>query len=252
MRRSLYAICLTLLLAGCRQAAVQPVQGILTEPATAAAAPAAVRAALDGQAVDDRYETLLEDGDLQVWSLLRCSEDVSSEGYGILVRKADHFTAFPDIRHGRMPQAAFDRASGILWIVGGEIEGTGVQVDRLWQLKIGEGGRASIADSIDPFEMQEALCTMLGYRLQGGTLAFYDHETLLASVPCTGEGLDADPVRIGEQLTYLPGDTLKVRFTPGLRAADGGALDYEGMPDLEATVTWTEDGFALSDLQVVE
>ena len=131
-------------------------------------------------------------------------------------------------------------------------DGTGVQVDRLWQLKIGEGGQASVADSIDPFEMQEALCAMLGYRLQGGTLAFYDHETLLASVPCTGEGLDADPVRIGEQLTYLPGDTLKVRFTPGLRAADGGALDYEGMPDLEATVTWTEDGFALSDLQVVE
>lgn len=35
-------------------------------------------------------------------------------------------------------------------------------------------------------------------------------------------------------------------------AADGGALDYEGMPDLEATVTWAEDGFALSNLQVVE
>lgn len=160
--------------------------------------------------------------------------------------------SLPKSSGSHAPQAAFDRASGILWIVGGEIEGTGVQVDRLWQLKIGEGGRASIADSIDPFEMQEALCTMLGYRLQGGTLAFYDHETLLASVPCTGEGLDADPVRIGEQMTYLPGDTLKVRFTPGLRAADGGALDYEGMPDLEATVTWTEDGFVLSDLQVVE
>ena len=72
--------------------------------------------------IDECYETLMEDKTtgVSVWSLLKCSDEVSSEGYGMVIGKGDVKTALPQIRHGRMPRARYDATTGDLLIVGSD------------------------------------------------------------------------------------------------------------------------------------
>ena len=254
MRRVLF--CLGLVIAGCSGGtAIRPVQGVLDEMIAVGVAPVAVQDILEAPAVDERYETLLEEGDIHVWSLLRCSDTLSSEGYGIVVAKGDVLTAFPDIRHGRMPQACYDADSGDLWIIGGEMEGTGTQVDRPWLIRFDESGEASVVSSINPFDMQEQLRSMLGFSIKDQDITFYSNGIPLTTVTSHETemgGFYDDPVWIGDQLTYSLSDGLKVRFTPGLCFVVGEVLLYDDRPDLEASVAMAEDGVTGSDIVVVQ
>ena len=254
MRRVLF--CLGLVIAGCSGGtAIRPVQGVLDEMLAVGVAPVAVQDVLETPAVDERYETLLEKGDIHVWSLLRCSDTLSSEGYGIVVAKGDVLTAFPDIRHGRMPQARYDVASGDLLIVGGEMEGTGTQVDRPWLIRFDEAGTAHVAASINPFDMQEKLRAVLGYSIKDQDITFYSNGAALSTVTSHETemgGFYDDPVWIGDQLTYSLEGGLKVRFTPGLCFVVGKVLLYDDMPDFEAPVTLSEDGFTVGEISVVQ
>ena len=255
MRRYSLLLCLAaLVLAGCKGSGVRPVSGVLDEVIEVGAAPVAVLDLLAEPVPDDRYETILEEDGVQVWSLLRCSDSLSSEGYGILVGRGEALTAFPDIRHGRMPRAGFDPSTGDLWVIGGEVEGTGTQVDRPWLIRFDESGQAFVAASINPFDMQEALRSLMGYGIKGQDITFYvsgeplvtvtSHETEMG-------GFWEEPVWIGDQLSYEVEDGLKVRFTPGLCFVVGKVLLYDDMPTFEADVALTEDGFTVSDITVV-
>ena len=240
---------------GCKGNAQRPVNGTMEEAVAPGDAPQAVMDLMKHVNIDDRYETLMEDKTtgVSVWSLMKCSDEVSSEGYGIVVGKGDVKTALPQLRHGRMPRARFDTATGELWILGSDMEGTGVNVERPYLLSFDDNGYASIVNSIDPYEMQQALCKALTYSIDGQEITFYAEGKELTKATNTIEdmgGFMDDAIYIGEQFSYGIEGPITVHVTPGVNFVVGKVLHYDDMPTISATVTMTESGPKLSDFKV--
>lgn len=242
---------------GCKSDNAQrPVNGTMEEAVAPGEAPQAVMDLMKQVNIDDCYETLMEDKTtgVSVWSLLKCSDEVSSEGYGIVVGKGDVKTALPHMRHGRMPRARYDATTGDLWILGSDMEGTGVNVERPYLLRFDDNGYASIANSIDPYEMQQALCKALTYSIDGQEITFYAEGKELAKATNTIEdmgGFMDDAIYIGEQISYGIEGPMTVQVTPGVNFVVGKVLHYDDMPTISATVTMTDNGsFKLSDFKV--
>ena len=245
------ALVVCTILMGCKGkvAEVKPVSGTLEEAFGLESAAQEIREAMDSVALDDRFEKTFEDEKegVAVWSLMRLSEEESSEGMGIVVVKGSEATAFPDIRHGTQT----------LWFAGAEMEGTGIRVERLYKLHIADDGSASIVQSIDPYDMQQALLQRLGYSIEGQSISFYDQKRLLCCVTDTVSdmgGFDEEPVWIGEQLSYdLSDATIRVLCLPGLKYVTGLVLNYDVMPTISATLTLNQDGgFVLDNIGIKE
>lgn len=218
-----------------------------------------VRDAMASVTLDDRYENTFEDqtNGIAVWSLMRLGEQQSSEGMGIVVVKDGKTTAFPDIRHGNRPSARYDAESQMLWLACGEMEGTGIYVECLYQLQINDDGSANIVQNIDPYDMQQALLQRLGYTIDGQSITFYDENRPLCCVTDTVSdmgGFDEEPVWIGEQLSYdLSGEPIRVLCVPGLKYVTGLVLNYDVMPTIEANVEMSqESSFTISNLKIKE
>jgi hypothetical protein len=247
------ALCGTM--TGCKSNAQHPVNGTMEEAVAPGDAPQAVYDLMKQVNLDERYETVMEDKTtgVAVYSLLNCGDTVSSEGYGIVVGKGDVKTALPQLRHGRMPRARYDAATGDLWILGSDMEGTGVNVERPYLLRFDDNGYASIANSIDPYEMQQALCKVLTYSINGQEITFYGDGKELAKATNKMEdmgGFMDDAIYIGEQLSYSIEGPITVHVTPGVNFVVGKVLHYDDMPTISATVTLKDDGgFSLSDFK---
>ena len=247
------ALCGTMM--GCKGNAQRPVNGTMEEAVAPSDAPQAVYDLMKQVNLDERYETVMEDKTtgVAVYSLLNCGDTVSSEGYGIVVGKGDVKTALPQLRHGRMPRARYDAATGDLWILGSDMEGTGVNVERPYLLRFDDNGYASIANSIDPYEMQQALCKVLTYSINGQEITFYGDGKELAKATNKMEdmgGFMDDAIYIGEQISYSIEGPITVHVTPGVNFVVGKVLHYDDMPTISATVTLKDDGgFSLSDFK---
>ena len=247
------ALCGTM--TGCKGNAQRPVNGTMEEAVAPGDAPQAVYDLMKQVNLDERYETVMEDKTtgVAVYSLLNCGDTVSSEGYGIVVGKGDVKTALPQLRHGRMPRARYDAATGDLWILGSDMEGTGVNVERPYLLRFDDNGYASIANSIDPYEMQQALCKVLTYSINGQEITFYGDGKELAKATNKMEdmgGFMDDAIYIGEQISYSIEGPITVHVTPGVNFVVGKVLHYDDMPTITATVTLKDDGgFSLSDFK---
>lgn len=248
------ALCGTM--AGCKGKAQQPVNGTLEGPIGKGVTPEAVLNAVKKMATtDERLETVMEDkaSGVTVWSLLKCSDEVSSEGYGMFVAKGNVPTALPQIRHGRMPRARFDAATGDLWIVGSDIEGTGINVERPYLLRFDADGHAEIVSEIDPYEVQQAMCNVLTYSIDGQDITFYVDGKPLTTVTNHMEdmgGFMDDAIYFGEQIAYSIDGPLTVQVTPGVNFVTGKILHYDDMPTISATVTMENGGLKLSDYKV--
>ena len=241
---------------GCKGNAQRPVNGTFESPIGKGTAPEAVLDATKKMAVtDERLETVMEDkaNGVAVYSLLNCSDEVSSEGYGMLIAKGDVPTAMPQIRHGRMPRARYDAATGDLWIVGSDIDGTGVNVERPYLLRFDADGHADIVREIDPYDIQQVLCKVLSYSINGQEITFYAEGKELARATNTMEdmgGFMDDAIYIGEQIAYGIEGPLTVQVTPGVNFVVGKILHYDDMPTISATVTLDEKGgITLSDFK---
>ena len=217
---------------------IQQVKGTLEAKVVDDSVPAKVREAMD-LAYEGRYEKILDDtaSHVSVWSLLRCNPEVSSEGFGIHVVKDKQVTKMPEMRHGNNPKARYDSQSGNLWMACAAMEGTGVLVERLHLLRFHDDGTAYSVATIDPYEMQQALCQRLGFTVDSMNVTFYDRQQALGTVTNTITdmgGFDADdPVWIGEQMTYdISGDSIRVKIVPGIKFTTGLVLHYEEMPTL--------------------
>ena len=247
------ALCGTM--TGCKGNAQRPVNGTMEEAVAPGDAPQAVYDLMKQVNLDERYETVMEDKTtgVAVYSLLNCGDTVSSEGYGIVVGKGDVKTALPQLRHGRMPRARYDAATGDLWILGSDMEGTGVNVERPYLLRFDDNGYASIANSIDPYEMQQALCKVLTYSINGQEITFYGDGKELAKATNKMQdmgGFMDDAIYIGEQISYSIEGPITVHVTPGVNFVVGKVLHYDDMPTISATVTLKDDGgFSLSDFK---
>jgi len=253
MVAAVVALCGTM--TGCKGNAQRPVNGTMEEASLVGEAPQAVVDLMKRVNIDDRYETLLEDKDnaVAVYSLMKCSDTISSEGYGMVVGKGDVKTALPQLRHGRMPRARYDAATGDLWILGSDMEGTGVNVERPYLLRFGDDGYASIVTSIDPYEIQKAICQLLTYSIDGQEITFYAEGKQLATATNKMEdmgGFMEDAIYVGEQISYSIEGPLTVHVTPGVNFVVGKVLHYDDMPTFSATVKPNDDGtVTLSDLK---
>ena len=236
---------------------LKPVKGVLEEAIGQLHAPAVVETTMNRHVLDDNFEIILKDSvaKVGVWSLVRGVEDQSTEGFGIVVVNQGYATAFPAIRHGNNPRTQYDTVTGNLWFTGGVMEGTGVLVERPYLLRFHEKGNAYIAASIEPYDMQEALCKELSYSVDGEKITLYHGDQELTTVTNTIKdmgGFDDDAVWIGEQLTYdISGSDLYVQAVPGVKFIVGKVLHYEDMPTISARVTLNNDGsFTLSELRI--
>ena len=137
--------------------------------------------------------------------------------------------------------------------VTGDMEGTGVNVERPYLLRFDDNGYASIANSIDPYEMQQALCKVLTYSINGQEITFYGDGKELAKATNKMEdmgGFMDDAIYIGEQISYSIEGPITVHVTPGVNFVVGKVLHYDDMPTISATVTLKDDGgFSLSDFK---
>ena len=248
-------------LAGCEaeKAEVSHICGTIEEAFGLEMAPAEVREAMADGMLDERYEQTFCDqkAGVEVWRLMRLDDERSADGMGIVIVKDGVQTPFPDVRHGRQPSARFDEPTQTLWLTCGEMEGTAVNVERLYKIQIGADGSASIVGSIDPYDMQQALLRRLGYSIDGQNISFYDQNQLLCSVTDTVAdmgGFDEEPIWIGEQLSYdLSDGKQRIVCLPGLKYVTGLVLNYDAMPTILADVSM--DGptaFSITNITVKE
>ena len=163
-----------------KKAEVKPVKGVLEDHVREGSAPDVVNATLDRHVLDQNFELILNDtvNHVQVWSLMSCDSVTSSEGFGIVVAKDGRATIFADIRHGNTPAARYNAATGELWLTGVSVEGTGTHVERFYKIGFREDGPHYIAATIDPYEMQQALCQELQYSIKDEQISLYTGEVL--------------------------------------------------------------------------
>ena len=258
-RIPLLAICLALCVVAtimgcqCKGQGMKAVNGVLEGPVAVDSVSEQVNEAIL-KAVESRaYDCLLHDEaeDISVWSLT--SE--ATENMGIVIGKAGVLSVFQTMRHSRQPRAHRNPVTGDMLLVVSAMEGTGVAVERPYLIRFHNDRQAYIAATIDPYDMQQALCQRLRYAAEYRRVTLCDGDSIVATVTVneTGMGdMNDDAVWIGEQLTYdVDNDGLTVCFTPGLSFNTGLVLLYDDMPTLMARIMLGDDGsFTLGNIVV--
>ena len=238
-----------MMMAGCNTASVNKKQlaGTMEEPVPSDMMPDSVQQAL-AKAIKYHCHDLLNDtvNEINV-SAIDEIDQTSTEGYGINVTKVAISTTFPNIRHTREPQAKYNAKTGDLWLTSSAMEGTGVRVEWLHQIRFGDNDLAYVKTDVNPYGVQQELLQRLGYTIEGENISLYDGDKLLATVTNSVKDMggfdDEQPLWIGEQLYYdVSGDEPKVIFTPGVKFTTGLVLTYDDMPELSAPITIDENG----------
>ena len=257
-----------------KQSGVRLVAGTLDAPLPADTAPQHVQEAY-GKALKVHPFDILSD---EANSISVCGigevDTTSTEGYGIMVTKGATSTTFLNIRNTRQPMACYNAQTGNLWLTSSAMEGSGVRVEWLYQIRFHDNDSAYVAAVVNPYEVQQALCQRLGYTLDGDSVTLCsvtpDGATPLATLPQPlpiregsdiplhqkspqgkvttplpdREGLGESPLLfIGEQLFYdLTGNQVQLQVVPGVKLADSPVLIYDDMPTLSLPVTLSGEG----------
>jgi len=257
-----------------KQSGIRPVAGTLDAPLPADTSPQYVQEAY-GKALKVHPFDILSD---EANSISVCGigevDTTSTEGYGIMVTKGATSTTFLNIRNTRQPMACYDAQTGNLWLTSSAMEGSGVRVEWLYQIRFHDNDSAYVAAVVNPYDVQQALCQRLGYTLDGDTVTLYsltsDGATPLQTLPQPlpiregsdiplhqkspqgkvttplpdREGLGESPLLfIGEQLFYdLTGNQVQLQVVPGVKFADSPVLIYDEMPTLSLPVTLSGEG----------
>ena len=257
-----------------KQSGVRLVTGTLDAPLPADTAPQHVQEAY-GKALKVHPFDILSD---EANSISVCGigevDTTSTEGYGIMVTKGATSTTFLNIRNTRQPMACYDAQTGNLWLTSSAMEGSGVRVEWLYQIRFHDNDSAYVAAVVNPYDVQQALCQRLGYTLDGDSVTLCsvtpDGATPLATLPQPlpiregsdiplhqkspqgkvttplpdREGLGESPLLfIGEQLFYdLTGNQVQLQVVPGVKFADSPVLIYDDMPTLSLPVTLSGEG----------
>lgn len=257
MKHLLISLFLAILLVtvSCKNTAIRSVSGVLDEKMQVASAPECVRQAMQNPITDNRFEMILNDeqNHVAVWSLIHCSDDVSAEGYGIVVHNGPTTTVFPDVLHGKNPTAFYDSANENLWLATAVMEGTGTHVEQLHLLRFDSNGRATIVNTIDPYDLQKSFIQHIGYSIDGKNITFYvDNQPIHTATSTVDDmgGFYDEPVWIGEQISYVVGDTLRALVTPGVSFNVGKVLLYDDMPTVSADVILFDTAVAIQNIRV--
>jgi len=230
--------------------------GTIDGPITQSAIPPHVLKAIDEATILHQYEIMSDTANDVSVSCIGEADTIPTEGYGIVVVKGSTSTTFADLRNARQPLAHYDTSSGSLWLVTSAMEGTGVAVERLYQLRFDHEDHAHIAMTIDPYDMQQTLLQRLRYTIRQQDITLYDGNRQLCTIAVDTTdmgGLDADqPLWIGEQLIYdISTSTPRVLITPGVKFTNGPVLTYDDMPTLSAPISSdTGSTFTIGDLDI--
>ena len=244
------------MMAGCKTASEKKgqVAGTMEEPVPSDMMPDHVQQALT-KAIKYHCHDLLNDTVNVIYvSSIDEVDQTSTEGYGINVTKGALSTTFPNIRHTREPQAKYNATTGDLWLTSPAMEGTGVRVEWLHQIRFGDNGLAYVKTEVNPYGVQLELLHRLSYIIKGETISLYDGDKLLATVTSSVKDMggfdDEQPLWIGEQLYYdVSSGNPKVIFAPGVKFTTGNVLIYDDMPELSAPFTIDENGlFAIHEI----
>lgn len=234
---------LTIILSACTgtNAKFPHVAGLLDEPLPADTAPAHVLEAMERAERYHQYEIMSDTAnDISVEAIGE-ADTTSTEGYGIVVVKGATSTVFPHIPNSRQPLARYCRETGDLWLTCSAMAGTGVAVERLYQIRFNNSDSAYIANAIDPYALQQQLCQRLGYSIDGEKMTLYDRSRELTTATNTvtdmGDFDDEHPLWIGEQMQYdLSGNRPCLLVTPGVKYTTGLVLTYDDMPTLSTPI----------------
>jgi len=249
-----------LMVAGCKTASVETKQmaGTMDEPVPTDMMPDSVQQAT-AKAMKYHCHELMKDTVNEIYvSSIDEMDEISTMGYGIQVTKGAMSTTFPNIRNSREPQAKYNAKTGDLWLTSSAMEGTGVHVEWLHQIRFGENELAYVKTEVNPYGVQQELLQRLSYAIEGETITLYDGNKLLATVTNTVKDMggfdDEQPLWIGEQLYYdVSGGEIKVIFAPGVKFTTGLVLTYDDMPELLAPITIDGNGmFTLHEITVKE
>lgn len=247
----LFASCL----GGKDKVQLKNVCGTLDSPLAEDSIPDHVKQAMDNAVKFHQHEIMNDvKNEVSVWSIDEVDES-STEGFGIVVVKGAKSTSFPQIRNVRQPKARYDSSTCDLWLATSAMEGTGVQVERLYQMQFQEDGQASIVSTIDPYDIQQALCQRLAYTVEGENIFLFIDQQPIDSLTNTVSdmgGFDDDALWIGEQISYdLSLPQPRVVIVPGVKFVTGLVLHYDDSPAFIATFTRDEKGtLTLSDIKV--
>ena len=255
MKHFFLPLAILLVTVSCTNTAIRSVSGVLEAKVGAATAPECVRQAMQNPVIDNRFEMILNDeqNHVAVWSLIHCSDDVSAEGYGVVVKNGPTTTVFPDVLHGKNPTAFYDSTTGNLWLATAVMEGTGTHVEQLHLLRFDSNGRATIANTIDPYDLQQTFIRHIGYSIDGKDITFYADKHPIHTATSTVDdmgGFYDEPVWIGEQISYVLGDTLRALVTPGVSFNVGKVLLYDDMPTFSADVILSDTAVAIQNIRV--
>ena len=254
------AIILTIIFAACKGTSDRPlpVAGTLDGPLPPDSALTYVVEAMEQAERFHQFEIMSDTlNNISVEAIAE-ADTTSTEGYGIVVTKGSTSTTFPHLRNARYNMARYDAKDGTLWLTCSAVWGTGVQVDRLYQIRFNHDGQASVARTVDPYVLQQKLCQRLGYRIKGEQITLYDNDRLIATVTNTVTdmgGFDSEhPLWIGDQMQYdLSNDRPTLLITPGVKFTTGLVLSYDDMPTLAAPLTLADDGtVSIGDLKCVK
>ena len=247
---ALFCLCgLSVLTNSCQKknADLRLVAGTLDEALPADSAPQHVQDAIVKAVKVHPFEIMNDEANSISVSGLGEAETTSTEGYGIMITKGAISTTFPNIRNVRQPVARYDSATGNLWLTSSAMEGSGVRVEWLYQIRFGDNDLAYVAAVLNPFDVQQALCQRLGFNIDGQNITFFDGNRQLGTATNTMTdmgGFDEEqPLWIGEQLFYdLSGDNVLLQVVPGVKFTTGLVLTYDDMPTLSLPVAIASDG----------
>ena len=152
-----------------------------------------------------------------------------------------------------MPMPDLSEIQGDQWLTAIVMHGTGVHVEQLYQIGFNEDS-AYVAETIDPYDVQQAFCQRLGYTIEGEQITLYLDCEPVATVTNTVTdmgGFDDDAIWVGEQIHYdLSGEKPRVCITPGVKFVVGLMLHYDDMPTFTASITMSDGSINFSDIQI--
>ena len=230
------------------------VAGTLEEAVKPDSAPARILEAMEKAERFHNYEIMSDTVHSVCVEAIGEVDSTPTEGYGIVVEKGASSTTFYNLSNARQPKARYDAKTGTLWFANCTMWGTGVQVERLYQILFDKDDKAHIAHTFDPYDIQQQLCQRLGYSIEGEQVTLYDNGREIANVNFNGNdnanivcnmgGFDSEqPLWIGEQIQYdLSGNAPLLLITSGVKFTTGLVLTYDDMPTLIAPLTISNDG----------
>jgi hypothetical protein len=257
---SVLFLAISLMVASCNSTTIdtKPMAGTLDSPLQSDSIPANVQKAMDN-ALKLHYHEVMSDtaANIAVFSIDEIDQ-TPSEGFGFVVTKGTVSTNFLNIINTRQPQAKYNAKTGDLWLTSCAMSGTGVNVEKLYQIRFQEDGKAYIKTELNPYTVQQELLKRIGYTVDGENVTIYDGDKVLKTITNTitdmGGFDEESPMWIGEQLYYdLSGDEPKLVFVPGVKFTTGLALLYDDMPDFSASISIDENGnLTIHEISVIK